>query len=164
MRKLTFFLLFFLIGCGYKPSSVYQNKILGDNINAKVKIDPKNPRETIFLTDAVNDAVYTVFDKNLCFENCDTTIEVNPNSSSLIPLDFDENGYPILYRSKVVLKVKVKDKNKKTRYYTVSGTYDFNVAPQSVLTDQIKLEAYKKASINALNRLFAKITKDGAEQ
>jgi hypothetical protein len=163
MKRLIFLSLF-LIGCGYKPSSVYQNKILGDNIKAIVKIDPKSPRETIFLTDAVNDAVYTVFDKNLCFSNCDTIIEVNPNSSTLIPLDFDENGYPILYRSKVVLKVKIKDKNNKTRNYTVDGTYDFNVAPQSVLTDQIKLEAYKKASINALNRLFAKITKDGATQ
>jgi len=160
-----FFLFFlFLIGCGYKPSSVYQDKILGNNINAKVTIDPKSPRETIFLTDAVNDAIYSVFNKNLCFNNCDTTIEVNPNSSSLIPLDYDQNGYPILYRSKVVLKVKLKDKNNKTRNYVVNGTYDFNVAPQSVLTDQIKLEAYKKASINALNRLFARITQDGAEQ
>ncbi|ROR40223.1 hypothetical protein [Caminibacter pacificus] len=164
MKKFSVFLLFFLIGCGYKPSTLYQNKILGDNINAKVVIDPKNPRETIFLTDAVRDAIYTVFDKNLCFSGCDTTLEVNPSASSLIPLDYDENGYPILYRSKVVLKVTLKDKSGKIRNYTVTGTYDFNVAPQSVLTDQIKLDAYKKASINALNRLFAKITKDGAEQ
>jgi len=161
---LRFFLLFlFLLGCGYKPSSYYQNKILGENIQVKVEIDPKNPRETIFLTDAVNDAVYTVFNKNLCFQNCDTILEVNPNSSSIEALDFDENGYPILYRSKVVLKVKLIDKYKKTRTYTVEGRYDFSVAPQSILTDQIKLDAYKKASINALNILFAKITKDGAE-
>jgi hypothetical protein len=151
------------LGCGYKPSSVYQNKIIGDKIKVNVKIDPKNPQETIFLKDAVNDAVYSVFNKNLCFENCDTILEVNPSSSSIVALDFDENGYPILYRSKVVLKVKLKDKNKKVRYYSVEGKYDFSVAAQSILTDQIKLEAYKKASIDALNILFAKITKDGAD-
>jgi len=152
-----------LIGCGYKPSSYYQNKIIGKNIKAVVEIDPANPRETIFLKDALNDAVYTILGKNLCENNCDTIIKINASSSNLTPLDYDENGFPVLYRSSVVLKAEVIDKNKSKRNYTVSGSYDFKITTDSVITDQLKLDAFKKASINALNKLFAKITKDGAE-
>ncbi|EDM23479.1 hypothetical protein FE773_02305 [Caminibacter mediatlanticus TB-2] len=166
MKKIFLFsfFFFFIIGCGYKPSSVYQNKILGNKIKPIVEVDVKNPRETIFLKDALNDAIYTILNKNIDFENYDTIIKVNPNSSSLSILDYDENGYPYLYRSSVVLKVEIVDKNKKKYNYTVSGSYDFTISTNSVITDQTQLDAYKKASINALNKLFAKITKEGIEK
>jgi hypothetical protein len=79
-------------------------------------------------------------------------------------LDFDENGYPILYRSSVTLKAYVLDKNNKNRIYTVNGFYDFAISANSVINDQIKLNAFKKASINALNKLIALITKDGIDE
>ena len=161
MKKFLFFLPFLFLACGYKPSAVYQQNILGENIKPVVEIDPKSPRETIFLKDAVNDAVYTVLGRNVCYQNCDTVMQVSASSSSIYPLDYDENGLPILYRSKVVLNVKLTDKNKKVRNYTVSGIYDFKVTTDSVLTDQTKLNAYKQASLNALNKLIAEITKDG---
>jgi hypothetical protein len=150
------------LGCGYKPSSYYQNKVLGNNINTKVEIDVKNPRETIFFKDALNDAVYTVLGKSICNENCDTIIKIKNFSTSITALDFDTNGYPILYRSKVNLNVEVKGKVHKV--YSVNGNYDFSISNNSILTDQIKLEASKKATINALNKLFAKITEDGAKK
>jgi hypothetical protein len=163
-KTFPFFPLFFIFlffGCGYKPSSVYQKKILGYNIKPVVNIDPKNPRETIFLKDAVNDAIYTVLGSNVCYKNCDTVMEVSASSSSISPLDYDKNGLPILYRSKVVLNVTLTDKNKKVRKYTVSGIYDFKITTDSVLTDQTKLNAFKQASLNAINKLLAEITKDG---
>ncbi|NPA11615.1 MAG: hypothetical protein GXO62_05180 [Epsilonproteobacteria bacterium] len=150
----------FLLGCGYKPSSYYQNKILTDNIKTKIQIDVKNPRETIFFKDALNDAVYAT-GKEVCKSGCDSVIEVKDFSTSLSPLDYDANGFPILYRAEVNLKADVVGKNLKKRY-NVSGKYDFSISSNSILTDQTKLEAYKKAMINALNKLFAKITKDGA--
>jgi hypothetical protein len=151
-----------LISCGYKPSSYYQNRILGEDVKTKIEIDVKNPRETIFFKDALNDAVYTILGKNVCTQNCDTEIKIKNFSTSLTPLDYDENGFPILYRSKVTLDVLVVGKKFK-KSYNVSGKYDFSISSSSILTDQIKLESYKKATINALNKLFAKITKDGAE-
>ena len=161
MKKLIFFIPLFFISCGYKPSVEYQNKILGNHIKAVVNIDVKNPRETIFLKDALNDAVYTILGKNVCYNNCNTTLTINPSYSSLEVLDYDENGYPILYRSKVVLNVTLKDKNSIIRHYRVSGIYDFRIQSQSIVNDETKLNAYKNASINALNKLFALITKDG---
>ena len=158
------FSFFILIGCGYKPSSVYQDKILGNNIKPIVEVDVKNPRETIFLKDALNDAIYTLLGKNVNTKNYDTIIKVDANSSSLTPIDYDENGFPYLYRSSVVLNVEIIDKNKKTYKYKVSGNYDFTISTNSVITDETKLDAYKKASINALNKLFAKITQEGIKQ
>ena len=155
------FSLLILIGCGYKPSSVYQNKIIGNNIQANVEISAKTPREDIFLKDALNDAVYTVFGANLVNNNANTKIYLTLASSSISPLDYDENGFPILYRSSVTLNAKVIDKFNKTRNYTISGNYDFAIQPNSVLNDETKLNAFKQASINALNILLAKITKDG---
>ncbi len=163
MKKLFFFLPLIFVACGYKPSVDYQNRLLGNQIKTVVNIDAQNPRETIFLKDALNDAVYTILGKNVCYNNCTSTLIINPSFSSLDVLDYDKNGYPVLYRSKVVLNVTLKDKNLKIRHYTVNGIYDFRVESQSIVNDETKLNAYKNASINALNKLFATLAKDGAK-
>jgi hypothetical protein len=152
-----------LVGCGYKPSSVYLNKIIGKDIQAIVEISPQKPKESAFLKDALNDAVYSVFNANLVNNNADTKIILSIYSSSLTPLDYDENGFPILYRSAVTLKAKVIDKHSKTHIYTVNGNYDFAISANSIINDQIKFDSFKQASINALNKLLAEITKDGVK-
>jgi len=158
-----FTLFILLIGCGYKPSSYYQNKIIGKNIQAIVDISVQTPRESAFLKDALNDAIYSVFGANIANKNADTKIILSISSSSLDPLDYDKNGFPILYRSAVTLNAKVIDKYGKIHNYTVSGNYDFAISPNSIINDQLKLDSFKQASINALNVLLAEITKDGAE-
>ena len=163
LKKLLFFFPFIFIACGYKPSVDYQNKLLGNQIKTVVNIDVKNPRETIFLKDAVNDAVYSILGDNVCYNNCSSILTIKPSFSSLDVLDYDKNGYPVLYRSKVVLNITLKDKNSKIRNYTVSGIYDFRIESQSIVNDETKLNAYKNASINALNKFFAILAKDGAE-
>jgi len=157
----TFYIV--LSGCGYKPSSIYQNKIIGKDISAEVEISPKRPQKSTFLKDALNEAIYTVFGANLVNKNANTRIILSIDSSSLDPLDYDENGFPILYRSKVTLKAKVIDKFSKTRFYKVDGNYDFAVSPNSIINDQLKLDSFKQASIDALNKLLAEITKDGVK-
>ncbi len=155
-------LLFVFSGCGYKPSSAYQEKITGNNIKVVVNIDVENPRETIFLKDAINDAVYSSLGKDICHSNCDSTMIINPDSSTLEILDYDKNGYPVLYRSEVVLNITVIDKNGKKRNYSAEGTYDFRIQSNSIVDDETRLNAYKNASINALNKFFALLAKDGA--
>ncbi len=168
MKKIFFlftfhFSLFTILGCGYKPSSVYIDNIIGKDIKAVVKISPKTPRESTFLKDALNDAVYSVFSANLSTQKANTTIILSTKSSSLDPLDYDENGFPILYRSAVKLKALVIDKHSKKHKYTVSGNYDFAVSANSIINDQTKFNAFKLAAINALNKLLAEITKDGVK-
>ncbi|WP_330216782.1 LPS assembly lipoprotein LptE [Lebetimonas sp. JS138] len=133
-------------------------------MNAVVDIDVKQPQENVFLKDALNEAVYTLFGSNITNQNSNTTITLSIVSSSLDPLDYDKNGYPILYRSSVTLQANIIDKKNKKRTYSVNGTYDFATSPNSVINDQIKLNAFKKASINALNKLIALITKDAINE
>ena len=163
MKKLFFLIPFLFLACGYKPSISYQEKVIGHNINPKIIIDIKNPRETIFLKDAVIDSIYTLLGQNVCYTNCDSELYINPKSSSLIVLDYDENGYPVLYRSVVSLEIKIK-KEGFVKKYLVNGTYDFRLEPQGVLNDEAKLNAYKYASLNALNKFFALLAKDGADR
>ena len=163
MKKILFFISLVFLACGYKPSIKYQNKLLGSQIKTVVNIDVKNPRETIFLKDALNDAVYTILGKNVCYNNCSSTLIINPSFSSLDVLDYDKNGYPVLYRSKVVLNVTLKDKNSTIRHYQINGSYDFRIESQSLVNDETKLNAYKNASINALNKFFATLTKEGVK-
>jgi hypothetical protein len=152
------------MGCGYKPSTTYQKNIIGNKIKAVVDIDVKSPEENVFLKDALNEAIYTLFDSDISNTNANTTINLTVLSSSLSPLDYDENGYPILYRSYVTLKAEILDKNNKKRIYNVNGFYDFAISANSVINDQIKLNAFKRAAINALNKLIAMITKDGMNE
>jgi hypothetical protein len=129
-----------------------------------VDIDVKSPEENVFLKDALNEAIFTLFDSEISDTNSNTIIKLSILNSSLEPLDYDENGYPILYRSSVTLKAYILDKNNKKREYHVNGFYDFAVSVNSVINDQIKLNAFKKAAINALNKLIALITKDGINE
>jgi hypothetical protein len=155
LRFLFFFL--FLIGCGYKPSTTYTHNILKDKIKIDFQISPKDPKETLFLKDALRDSVYTIFNSDLAYENPDSVMHVKLISFSLNPIDYDKNGFPILYRSKVNLKITIK------KTYNVTGTYDFSVSANSIINEQLKLEAFKKASINALNNLLNQLTIDGAQ-
>ena len=159
--RFFFYTILLFIGCGYKPGSTYQEKIIAKNIKAIVNINSKNPKKDAFLKDALYDAIYTIFDANLVDDKEDTTIVLSLLNSSINPLDYDENGFPILYRSKVKLKAKVIDKNKKIRFYKINGIHDFALTANSVLNNQIKFDAFKKASADALNKLLAKITIDG---
>jgi len=161
LKKLFFFLPLIFIACGYKPSVDYQNRLLGSQIKTVVNIDVQNPRETIFLKDAVNDAVYTLLGDDVCYNNCSSTLIITPSFSSLDVLDYDKNGYPVLYRSKVILNVILKAKDSKIKHYQVSGIYDFRIKSTSIVNDETKLNAYKNASINALNKLFAILAKEG---
>jgi len=158
------FTFYIFIGCGYRPSVEYQQKVLGNKIKPVVEIDVKNPRKSIFLKDAINDAIYTLLGKDVCYNNCDSIMKINSQNSSLEVLDYDQNGFPILYRSIVYLNVTIIDKSNKKKIYNVEGTYDFRVESQGVLNDEAELNAYKNASINALNKLFALIAKDGVNK
>ncbi|WP_238593961.1 hypothetical protein [Lebetimonas natsushimae] len=62
------------------------------------------------------------------------------------------------------MKAEIIDKKHKKRTYIVNGFYDFPISANSVINDQIKLNAFKRSSINALNKLIALITKDGINE
>ena len=151
-----------LIGCGYKPSSYYTTPILGKTINTQVDIDVENPTDSIFLKDALNEAVYSIFNAKIS-KNADSTIKLKINSSTLDVLDYDSNGYPILYRASTTITAYITDKNGSKYEYVGNGDYDFSLNSNSVLSDNLKHNAMKEAYIRALQEIEFKIAKKGIE-
>ena len=159
--KIGLFALF-IIGCGYKPSSTYTTPILGKTIETEVEIDVKNPIDSIFLKDALNESVLSVFNARVK-ENGDSKIELSILSSNLSTLDYDKNGYPILYRASVSIKAYVTDVNNTLNTYIGNGSYDFSISSDSILSDNLKHNAIKEAFLKALQVIEFKIAERGMD-
>ncbi|NPA54849.1 MAG: hypothetical protein GXO40_00625 [Epsilonproteobacteria bacterium] len=158
---LSFLLLAFsLSGCGYKPSTVYTSEMLGDTITPEVEIDVKNPTEAVFLKDALNEAVFNVFNAKIK-QNATSSIKLKVNSTSLDVLDYDKNGYPILYRATATITSYVYDKFHKYHKYIVHGSYDFSIDSNSVVSDNLKHNALKEAFARALQEIEFKVAQEG---
>lgn len=137
---------------------------MGTYIYTDVEIDVKNPTESLFLKDALNQSVVTVLGGKVSTkENADSTVYLTLESVSTGAIDYDQNGYAILYRVTSTFDAKVKDKHNKKYKYSVSGNYDFAIESNSVLDEQTKQSATKQSFLRALDELSAKISEKGME-
>ena len=161
--NLKFFVLgLLLVGCGYKPTTTYTTPILGENIYTKVEVNIKNPIDSIFLKDALNEAVVSVFNAKIGLENsANSSINLTINSVNIYAIDYDKNGYPILYRAQTSISAGIIDINKTYNSYSASGSYDFSIASNAVLSDDIKHNAIKEAFLKALQMIEFKIAQKG---
>ena len=159
-QGLIFSLLIF-IGCGYRPSTEYTSNILGDKIETSVDISVKNPTDSVFLKDALNEAVLSVFNSKVTSKNANSKIRLKVNSVGVSTLDYDENGYAILYRANASITAYVTDKNDTTSSYNGSGSYDFLVNSNANVSDDIKHNAIKEAFLKALQIIEFKIANRG---
>jgi len=165
MRKyaLSFLLLALgFLGCGYKPSTTYTTPLLGEEISTQVDIDIQNPTESIFLKDALNESVLSVFNAKVN-QNAKTKIRLVVNSSSVSVLDYDKNGYPILYRASSAITAYVRDINDSLNIYKGYGSYDFSLVKDSVLSDNLRNNAIKESFLRALQEIEFKMAQKGLE-
>jgi len=154
------FLFFILMGCGYKPSSNYTSSILGNSIETEVDIDIKNPTDSVFLKDALNEAVLSVFNAKVKKDG-KSKLKLEVLSTSLNVLDYDSNGYPILYRTNASIKAYITDLNNSLNSYTGSGSYDFSIDSNSIISDTLRDNAIKEAFLKALQEIEFKIATRG---
>jgi len=161
-KKLAFSLLLLaFIGCGYKPSTYYTKPLLGDKISTQVDINVKNPTDSVFLNDALNEAVLAVFNSKVDNKKANSKISLSIDSASVFALDYDKNGYAILYRAKTSITAYITDVNNSTYSYSATGTYDFSIDKDSLLSDNIKHNAIKQAFLKALQKIEFKIANRG---
>jgi outer membrane lipopolysaccharide assembly protein LptE/RlpB len=159
LQKSIFFSLIFLFltGCGYKPTTEYTTPLLGNKIKTEVDIDIKNPSDSIYLKDALNESVVNDYNAKLNDKNSTSDIKLKVNSTSISAIDYDENGYPILYRANASITAYVRDIKNVITTYSTSGSYDFATTANSVLDDNAKHNAIKEAFIQALKIIEFKI-------
>jgi len=159
---LGFLIAVVISGCGYKPSSYYAKQALGDRIYAEVTISRQDPRNSVLIKDAVNEAIVSRFGGKLVTkEQADSILRVNIQSISFSPTVYDTYGYVIAYKTTVVLAMQYENANKKIEYLTATGEYDFSIEANSVISDTNRFEAIRYAANDALDEFVSKLAIKG---
>ena len=159
---LGFLIAVVISGCGYKPSSYYAKQALGDRLYAEVTISRQDPRNSVLIKDAVNEAIVSRFGGKLVTkEQADSILRVNIQSISFSPTVYDTYGYVIAYKTTVVLAMQYENADKKIEKLTATGEYDFSIEANSVITDTNRFEAIRYASNDALDEFVSKIAIKG---
>lgn len=155
---ILFFLSFLITACGYKPSSYYVNKELGEKVFVDLLIDLKDPRNTVLIKDEINEILVHRLGKKLVYDRtlADTIMNLKLNSVSLQVLQDDESGYNKVYKAVVTISVKYKNKLK-TESFTVNGDYDFSIDSGTTVTDTRRYEAIRNAASEALEDIISTI-------
>jgi hypothetical protein len=158
---LLFSTLLFFNACGYKPNSYYAKKYLGHTIYADVKLFLSDPSNGIILKDAMLKALRTRFDMRISSKDkTKTRMILSMGSIIYIPMQYNNNGYVILYQAKLSLNADIIIKGRKQKF-SVSGAYEFAVEPNSVLTDQVRFDAIFNSGQKALDSLLSVLAVKG---
>jgi len=159
MKILYFLIPLLLLGCGYKPSSFYTKKVLGKNMHVDATISRTDPKNSVLIKDAVNEAVVGRFGANLSDKkSADTNLLVSIGSVNFSPTVYDSDGYVIAYKTKVTLNSNFKDDNGVVKSFSTVGEFNFPIEANSVISDTKRFEAIKNASSDAINEIISKVS------
>lgn len=150
----------FFTGCGYKPTSSYIKNSIGDSVYVFVEIFPSDPENSVVIKDAINEAVITKFRSKLASINeAKTQMRIRIGSLSMNPIQYDSNGYVVLYRMNLVLDGEItKQNSKNVERVSGNGSYDFSVEPGSSLSEEKRYQAIHNSSMKAIDMLISQIS------
>jgi len=150
--------------CGYKPSSYYAKKTIGDSVYVFVEVLGSDPENAVYIKDAVNEAVITKFRSKLTtMQDAHTKMHIRISSIALTPVQYDRNGYVTLYRMNVALTTIVSKKDGQTlNNITSNGSYDFAVDPNTTLSDEKRFNAIRQSAAKAIDMLISQISVKGS--
>ncbi len=170
MKKLftIHYLLFTLIvvtllltSCGYKPSSHYTKKIVGEKVYTEVEVSLSDPENAVLIKDALNRALYSrLKSKATRKKNADSSIYVAYDNIHFIPLQYNKNGYVVYYQARITLgftfvKGEVKEKRQ------IVGRYEFPIRPSAIISNDLRFKAIEQGSIKALDQFIAYLSAKG---
>ncbi|MDA3907483.1 MAG: hypothetical protein PF437_00195 [Sulfurimonas sp.] len=159
---LSILILLGFASCGYKPSSKFSRAVMGDKISTSIVISAQDPENTVIIKDAVDEAIIEVFHASLRDRaSSDTHLTLSIANPSYSPIVYDNDGFVIGYRMSVSLSI-IRLHSGISKSYSVTGTYDFTVAPNAVVTDQERFEAIRFSAAKAIRSFVAKVSAEGA--
>jgi len=156
------FIMFGMVACGYKPSAKFSRDVVGERVSTDVVISAHDPENTVIIKDAVDAAIIKVFHASLTTRSSSQThLLLKISNPSYSPVQYDNNGYVIGYRTSITLSItKYHDGQSKT--YSAKGTYDFSIQPNAIISDQKRFEAIKFSSEKAIRSFLAQVSAEGA--
>lgn len=152
-----------MVGCGYLPASKQARKAVGEKIFVEVDVSLEDPENAVLIKDAARKAVVTRFHASLVPQTeAKTTLWVKLSSISFSPLQYDTNGYIIVYRANISIQVERRNAGEK-KTYASRGAFDFAIEPNAVITDFQRFDAISKASLKALDSFVAQVGAEGTK-
>ncbi len=154
----TIIVIMGLVGCGYKPASHMIRESVGDKISTQIVISMTDPENSVLIKDALNQAVLTEFGSRIVPQGAsDTHIKVALQSLSFVPLQRDSQGYIIFYRTVSTLTFTVEDTKGGQKVIQTTGSYDFPIAPSSIISEAARYESIKESSAKAIEQFVARL-------
>ena len=148
-------------GCGYSPVSHYAQNIVGESVSTEVVISMEDPQNTVIIKDAVDAAVITKFRASLVAHSVSKThLKFVITSVGMTPLRYDVNGYVITYRTTVTMRIERTSEDAHANY-SVLGMYDFDIEPNSIISDQARFEAIRQGAQKGIDVFVAQIAVQG---
>jgi hypothetical protein len=163
MKKIIgiLFVLFFWVGCGYKPSSTHTKKIIGERVYTEVEVSLSDPENAVLIKDALNKALYTrLQSKAIAKEDADSSIYMAYEKIRFIPLQYDKQGYVVHYQAMITLGFKF-EKGKIKEHHKMVGYYEFPIRPSAIISNDLRLKAIEQGSIKALDQFIAYLSVKG---
>ncbi|MDQ1297628.1 MAG: hypothetical protein QG558_166 [Campylobacterota bacterium] len=149
-------------GCGYTSAAHYAQSVVGESVSTEVLISAEDPQNTVIIKDAVDTAVITKFRTPLTSKNASQThLKIQIASVTFSPLRYDTNGYVITYRTTVSMRVN-RSTLGKSKEYSTSGMYDFDIEPNAIISDQARFGAISLSAQKAIDAFIAQIVAEGS--
>jgi len=147
--------------CGYKPSAKYSREIVGERISTSIIISAQDPENTVIIKDAVDSAIIEMFHGSLTSRSySDSHLSISISPPSYTPIQYNGDGYIITYRATIRLAI-VRETSGVKKKYSTSGTYDFAIVPNAVITDQERFDAIRASSAKAISSFIAQVSAEG---
>lgn len=153
---------FILCACGYLPTSKVASNVFGNKIYINAVISQQDSRNSIYIVDTIREIIINKLGKSPADkEEADDILYVAMESLSFIPIIYDENGYVIAYKARIVLVFEATLKNGRKEKIKASGDYDFGISPNTVISDTARFEAIRVASGEAFDEFVSMIAIKG---
>ncbi len=163
MKKiLIFFTIIFFVACGYVPTSKVANNVFNDKVYVNVELSLQDPRNSIFVVDTLKEMVISKLGRKLALKHeADDVINVRMSNLEFIPLVYDKNGYVVSYKARLNLDFSVIFKDGDSEHFSTSGSYNFDISPNSVISDSARYKAIRAASSEAFDEFISVIAIKG---
>ena len=150
--------------CGYSPSAKNARTVMGDKISTNVVISLQDPQNTVIIKDAVDSAIIEVFHASLTSRNySDTHLSLSISPPSYSPIQYNNDGYVIAYRTTITLAI-IRETSGVKKSYSTKGTYDFSIVPNAVITDQERFDAIRFSASKAISAFVAQVSAEGSRK
>ena len=155
MKKFILIFIVLFYGCGYRPSSSYTPKTLGDRVYIEVDVSLSDPENSVLIRDTITKAIYTRL-KSVTSKKrrAKSTIKVKYKDIRFIPLEYDKNGYVVHYQADVILDFLFQRENQKVKKSLI-GRYDFPIRPSAIISTSLRFKAIEEGSKKALDEFIA---------